>query len=72
MNRPTTDLQSVLLAGLLHDIGKFRQRALREQLRGQTHQQIGRDWLQQMGYPDILAMAESTNSLVATKHTARL
>src|SRR5208283_2290888 len=37
--------QSVALAALLHDIGKFKQRAGLEEDRGKTHVQIGHEWL---------------------------
>jgi CRISPR-associated protein Csm1 len=40
-----TDSQMLVLGGLLHDIGKFKQRAGMEEDKGKTHAQIGYEWL---------------------------
>ncbi len=42
----------VWLAGLLHDIGKFRQRAVWEQGR-QSHEALGAEWASQDYYAQI-------------------
>lgn len=39
------ELRNLVLGALLHDIGKFRQRAAFEEDEGKTHVQIGHSWL---------------------------